>query len=326
MATQETQVLDNIISSRRALMLGGGALATLVLTNSAKAANAPANDNDILNFALNLEYLEGEFYTLATAGQTLTQFKVGTGAGTTAVGTATITTKGANAYASCKVPFALPNVQAYALETAAEERLHVAFLRQALGSAAVTEPNIDLYNSFRSLGGLVGVPAFDPFADDYQFLLGAYIFEDVGVSAYHGAAGAISSTVVLGAAAKIQAVEAYHAGLIRTTITALDQAATPIGPALTLRNLTQKISMVRAQLDGTSSGTPDDSGLLGAEFTLNGTTASFHGTSIVNADANSIAWARTPSQVVAIVYANATAGTASGGFFPNGLNGTINTV
>ena len=209
MATQETQVLDNIISSRRALMLGGGALATLVLSNTARAANAPANDNDILNFALNLEYLEGEFYTLATAGQTLSQASIGTGPGTTAAGTATITTKNTNTYTSCKVPFTLANVAAYALETAAEERLHVTFLRNALGSAAVTEPNIDLYNSFLALGGLVGVPTFDPFADDYQFLLGAYIFEDVGVTAYHGAAAAISSTVVLGAAAKIQAVEAY---------------------------------------------------------------------------------------------------------------------
>ena len=40
MATQETQVLDNIIASRRALLVGGGAaLAALALTKPAAAAS-----------------------------------------------------------------------------------------------------------------------------------------------------------------------------------------------------------------------------------------------------------------------------------------------
>lgn len=43
-------------------------------------------------------------------------------------------------------------------------------------------------------------------------------------------------------------------------------------------------------------------------------------------DANALAIKRTTSQVLAIVYANATAGTKSGGFFPSGVNGNINTV
>ncbi len=325
MATQETQQLDNLISSRRAVMLGGGALATLLMAKTATAQAAAVTDTDVLNFALNLEYLEGEFYTIAAAGQTLTQFGIGTGAGTSAAGTATITTKATPA--ASKVPFMLPNVEAYALETAAEERLHVSFLRSSLGSAAVAEPNIDLSNSFTKLGSLIGVPSFNPFADDYQFLLGAYIFEDVGVSAYHGAAGLISSTDILGAAVKIQAVEAYHAGLIRTSIYGLDQTATPLGPAGTLRGLTQSISNLRATLDGTlAGGTPDDVGLNTSMVALNGSSSTYTGSTIVNADANSLAWSRTPSQVLSIVYANAVSGTAMGGFFPAGLNGNVKTV
>lgn len=325
MATQETQQLDNIISSRRALMLGGGALATLVLAKSGIAQTTTFTDTDILNFALNLEYLEGEFYTLATAGQTLSQFGTGTGAGSTTAGTAVITTKNSNSYTSCKVPFTLPNVAAYALETAAEERLHVTFLRQALASAAVTEPNIDLVNSFAALGTLIGAPGFDPFLDDYHFLLGAYIFEDVGVSAYHGAAGLISSATTLSAAAKIHAVEAYHAGLIRTSIYAIDQQPTPIGPPSTMRVLAQRISGVRATLDGTAGATPDDIGLTIATYPLNGG-AGLVGSTIVNADSNSIGWSRTTSQVLSIVFANGAAGTTSGGFFPAGVNGNIKTV
>jgi hypothetical protein len=39
-----------------------------------------------------------------------------------------------------------------------------------------------------------------------------------------------------------------------------------------------------------------------------------------------MAYRRSTSQVLAIVYGNTTSGTARGGFFPAGLNGAIKTV
>ena len=313
MATQETQQIDDLIvqSRRKMLSLGGAALAGLALAGIAPHANAAAvTDNDILNFALNLEYLEANFYTLATAGQTIDMASIGIGAGTAATPGGTVITK-AGGPASCKVPWKINAIEAYANETATEEQKHVTLLRTALGSNAVAQPNLDLYNSFIALGALVGVANFDPFASDAFFLIGAYIFEDVGVTAYGGAAAAISTNSTLVTAAGILAVEAYHAGLIRTSIYEAD----PVNTA-GLLTLTQKISKVRA----TASGVPDDVGITRQTDTLNG--APGPAVTIADVDANSLAYTRTTSQVLAIV----TGGTASpykGLFFPAGLNGTI---
>jgi hypothetical protein len=300
----ETQVLDRIISNRRSLIrLGGTALAGLAFTGIAKA-QAAVTDTDILNFALNLEYLEAEYYTIATSGMTIDQMGVGiNGTGTQG----SVTVKG-GAAGTAVVPFVTPAFQSYAQETAGEERKHVSFLRNALGSSAVAQPGIDLLNSFNGLAVAAGIgPSFDPFANEINFLLGSYVFEDVGVTAYHGAAGLITTPANLDAAAGILAVEAYHAGLIRTVLYGLDAA----NPSAGINATATKISNARATLDGTNN---DDVGLGVITNSLGSAST------IVNADANTIAFSRTTAQVLSIVYAG---GTGSGGFFPAGLNGTI---
>ena len=169
---------------------------------------------------------------------------------------------------------------------------HVAFLRGALGAAAEARPAIDFAKSFAALGELIGVPGFDPFADEGSFLLGAYVFEDVGVTAYKGAAHLITDKSYLTAAAGILAVEAYHSGAIRTLLYQNGFA-----------QQTAAISAVRAS----AAGAADDQGV-----ELNGLV------NLVPANSNSIVFSRTPTQVLDIVYL----GSASmpGGFFPNGVN------
>jgi hypothetical protein len=315
------------------LSLSTSALAGLVLAGVTKKADAATlTDTDILNFALNLEYLEANFYNLAVNGQTID--KLSTPIGITGTGTqGIVVTKGGNNYASCKVNFTIPTIAAYAKETAIEEGKHVSFLRGALTTSAVAQPQIDLVGSFNALAVGAGVGAsFDPFASDAFFLIGAYIFEDVGVTAYHGAAGSIASSANLSAAVGIHAVEAYHAGLVRTAINALDAGSG------TLTKITQQISAFRSLLaNPTSAPTTQitDGGIKGADdqgidntvkVALQGTTVTFSSTTIVNADNNSIGFSRTPQQILSIVtgVSPAAASGNKGVFFPVGLNGNVN--
>ena len=329
MATLETQQLDEIIVSnrRKMLALGGAAIASLAFAG-VKAASAqtttPAySDADILNFALNLEYLESQFYTLATTGTTIDAQGIGIGAGTATTGPGTVSTKPGGP-AACLVPWTIAAVQAYATETAQEERNHVTFLRGALNTAAVAMPNIDLYQSFITLAGAAGIvtPApFDPFASDLYFLIGAYVFEDVGVTAYSGAAPLITTPAYLTAAAGILAVEAYHAGLVRTSIFAAD----PTGSA-GLQGYTQMISKTRMLLDG--SATVDDIGV-GFQTTSTEPSGTQNGAAtIVDAQTGapnySKTYARTVAQVLRIVTGSTStpaSGTKyTGVFFPQGVN------
>lgn len=361
MANAETQQLDSIISSRRALLtLGGAALAGLALApnSKAQAAGSSFTDNDILNFALNLEYLEAQFYTLAASGQTIDQIGIGIGTGTSATtgGVASVITKPGGP-AACKVNFRNSVIAAYAQEIAGEEQKHVSFLRSALGANAVAQPQLDLYNSFNALGQLLGLPSFDPFASDVNFLLGSYIFEDVGVTAYHGGAPLITDkTNILPAAVGIHAVEANHAGMVRITLLGIDSGLITIpGYAgnvggLSLTQVSAAISAKRTLF--AQSPITDDYGLTPVMVPLNGSAATYNSGQIFdiplvgvaatagtpasgstpavpavvgNGNQPGLGYARTPSQVIGIVTAggatDSKTGVTSGGFFPAGLNG-----
>jgi hypothetical protein len=340
MATLETQQLDEIIvnTRRKMLTMGGAALAALAFgsTRKAEAQATAIDDNDILNFALNLEYLEAQFYNLAVYGVTIdklpTPIPISVNGGTG--GTVTLSPSFA------AVPFTLPLVKAYATETAGEEGKHVLFLQSALGTNAVSMPNIDLYNSFNTLATVAGLgTSFNPFMDDAHFLVGAYVFEDVGVSAYHGAAGLISDKKnILPAAVGIHAVEAYHAGLIRTTINGLDAAGSPL-PTGTLTSYTQKISAARSSLANPDPTNPitvpfttftgsgaDDIGVQTTPVSLNASSAIYTAATIVDCDKNAMGWSRTAAQILAIVTGTTptSASPHEGVFFPNGMNGNIN--
>ena len=287
---------------RAAAVAGMGVVGATALEGKASAATPAetateaATDAAVLNFALNLEYLEAAFYHNAVYGTNIPS------ALTTGKGNIGKVTGGGRA-----VDFQTPLIKAYATEITGDETNHVAFLRKALGSARVAQPAINIVDSFNGLAKAAGLgDSFDPYANEINFLIGAFIFEDVGVTAYKGAAPLVTNKTYLGAAAGILAVEAYHAGIIRTTLTAIDAEQ----PSLGIKGVISKIAAVRDAVDGKAH---DDQGIgVGS------------GTNLVPTDANSIAFGRSAANVLNIVYATPKKA-SSGGFYPKGMNGAIKT-
>ena len=200
-----------------------------------------------------------------------------------------------------QVQFATYYLAAFANELAVDERAHVNTLRASLGSNAIARPAIDLSFAFtlaaRGAGVIGPNDTFDAFANENNFLLSAFIFEDVCVTALAGAAPLLKSKATLATASGFLGVESYQAGAIRTF--------------LTQRGFFQQaglISAARAKNDGTGN---DDQGISDGKTTFN----------ITPTDVNGLVFARTPQQVLKVAYLNPQ-GTPTG-FFPNGVNGTI---
>ncbi|MEP6643884.1 MAG: ferritin-like domain-containing protein [Acidobacteriaceae bacterium] len=260
------ELLERIVDSpvdrrkfmKRAGATGLGVAAMTMMGGSLGKLNAATiTDADIVNFALNLEYLEAEFYLMATYGTTLVRSGVISAADTTGP------TTGGN-----MVNFAGANSAFVASNLRIDEVAHVKYLRTALGAAAVKKPAINL----DALGyGFAGVN---------DFLKLGRQFEDVGVSAYLGAAPLISSKAYLDAAARIMDTEAQHSGAVRL---------------LCVWNGVNSPAVDGKDVPPTQS----------KPFCV---------------DSNALSIPRTTSEVLHIVYGG---GAHSGGFYPQGMNGTI---
>lgn len=201
----DPEVYDRLDTRRKAMkkfanLSGKVALASLPIaigsmlqTAYGKSSSVTDLVTDTLNFALTLEYLEAAFYN-----------KIAGSAGY-------LTASAADQAALTKIKN--------------DENAHVAFLKGALGAAAVASPTFDLTGGKGS-----GTGPFAGYLASYAVQLAmAQTFEDTGVRAYKGQAPNLqSSRPYLTAALEIHSVEARHASHIRQMRRALD-AAIPAG-------------------------------------------------------------------------------------------------
>ncbi len=118
-----------------------------------------------------------------------------------------------------------------------------------------------------------------------------------------GAAPLLISKEVLSAAGAILGTEAYHGGILRTTLINAANVTVP-GYSFSVATAAQVVSNLRNAVDGPSD---DDQGII-----VNGMD------NPVPTDANGLVYARTYCQVLSIVYLGST---TKGGFYPDGMNG-----
>ena len=292
MQKEEKALNGSPVSAERRSFLKGAGMSGLALAGAAvlgepragaqsttTSASLTSTDIEVFNFALNLEYLEAEFYTKAFYGLTLQEVGIkttGTGYHGVTVGGAKIdfeqiTDSSGNPTGAMEFSGKL---RAVVKQITKDEQTHVKLLRSLLGSNAIAKPAINLDAT--------------PWSTNFKtFLNQARDFEDVGASAYGGAAGLLSTTA-LSYGARIALVEAYHAS--------------------SLRFLVAENGVMSPAVDALDVPPPP--------------TGDFYFT----VDSNALAIVRTPSQVLSIVFNNAAPGTSFGAFFPNGVNGAILSV
>ncbi len=252
---------------------------------SAQAAAAPAIP-DVLNFALNLEYLEANLYYFVTTGNSLPTTYSGTPTGAATLPPVAL-------YTAVK---ANPQVYALAQALAQDELNHINDLRTAITSLGGTPINQPALNY--AAKGVVTTVA--------QFLATARQFTALGNSAYAGAAQfLVSNPAVLTTAAQILGAEGQHLGSVNyqciaqgvtasfstTPSSYIDEQDQPPNP-------TQYFTVA---LPGNPAGLPAG-------------VPPFRTTS---QDLGVVYGVSTPATL------NPPAGTTSGGFFPSGVNGNI---
>jgi hypothetical protein len=248
------------------------AAGAFALAGSTPGEAQTATELDILNFALNLEYLEAEFYTYAVTGKSITSF----GLGIDGVANGSNLAAGGTTVGGSQVNFSDDEIFSHeiAAEIGADERAHVSLLRSALGNATVAKPNLNL----NALGF--------GFGNQTEFLRAARILEDIGVTAYSGAAGLLKTPGIVTTAARLLAAEAEHVGSVRTQVA--------------------RLKIPTSAVDGADL-IPPPSGK-GQYLSIN--------------LSNGLPATRTAGQVLFLAF-GMKAGVKQGGFFPNGLNGAI---
>ncbi|HEY4049984.1 MAG TPA: ferritin-like domain-containing protein, partial [Acidobacteriaceae bacterium] len=178
-------------------------------STAAHAAGLSPADIEVLQFALNLEYLEGEFYSFAVTGKSLQDNGIGIDG---IVGNPGPTTGGA------KVPFKELHgkgpIRAIAEQLMRDELNHVLLIRSILG------PEFTIAKPAINLGAVVAMNTLQ------GFLTLARDFEATGTSAYGGAVGLIDQTI-LQTAVQIGLVEALHLGNLQLLV---DLNEIPISP------------------------------------------------------------------------------------------------
>ncbi|KAF9622835.1 hypothetical protein IFM89_034070 [Coptis chinensis] len=264
-------------------------------------------DVDLLQFALNMEYLEAEFFLFGALGY------------------------GLDIVAPDLVDSGYPpvggekaNLQWFVrdlvVQLAYQQIGHLRAIRRLVG--AFPRPLMDLSATHfaRLMDTAMGIemqPPFNPYLNDINFLLASYLFPYLSLTSYVGTNSLFNGIAIKRLLAGLVAVEAGQDAMIRTFL--YERALQPLHPyTYNVAEITERLSAFRDQLGGLKSN-KDEGVIVASRERSNGMSTLGN---VINADKNSISFARAPWEILRILYGTGSA-SKPGGFFPIGANGTI---
>ncbi|GLT67201.1 hypothetical protein SLA2020_395270 [Shorea laevis] len=265
----------------------------------------PASDLDLIEFPLNLEYLEAEFFLYGSLGHGLDTVAPNLTMG----GPPPIGARRANLD---------PLTRDITIQFGLQEVGHLRAIKKAV--KGFPRPLLDLSaESFakviNSAFGRPLVPPFDPYANSINYLIASYVIPYVGLTGYVGANPKLQGSASRRLVAGLLGVESGQDAVIRGLL--YERAVQKVSPyGITVAEFTNRISWLRNSL---GHGRRKDEGLivpekLGAEGKIRG--------NVLAGNEYSLSYDRTPEQILMIVYGTGDKG-VPGGFYPKGADGRI---
>ncbi|KAK9983778.1 hypothetical protein SO802_033303 [Lithocarpus litseifolius] len=264
-----------------------------------------ADDTDRIQFALNLEFLEAEFFLNGALGHGLDSIEPSFAQG----GPPPIGATKANLD---------PLVRQIIEEFGYQEVGHLRAIITRVGG--IPRPLLDLSPQnfakiFDEAAGFKLSPPFDPYLNSLNYLLATYVIPYVGLVGYVGTIPNLSKKSSQSLVASLLGVEAGQDAVIRTLL--YERAEEKVLPYdITVAQFTDYISRLRNNL--AMCGIKDEGIIvplyLGAENRTD--------SNILSANTDSLSYARTPPEILRIVYGTGNE-RVPGGFYPHGGGGNI---
>ncbi|KAM6544976.1 hypothetical protein CsatB_025712 [Cannabis sativa] len=275
------------------------------LANNNIGSTVLNSDVDLLEFPLNLEFLETEFFLYGALGYGLDRVAPH------------LTKGGPPPVGATKAN--LDNVTTDIItQFGFQEVGHLRAIQHTV--KGFPRPLLNLSSSvfagvIKDAFGREITPPFDPYRNSLNFLIASYLVPYVGLTGYVGTNPNLNKPTSRSLLAGLLGVESGQDAVIRALL--YERKEMTVEPYnITVAEFTERISELRNRLGRTDV---TDEGLvvpidLGAEGKVSG--------NVLSANQDSLSYGRTPAEILRIVYGNGNEGVA-GGFFPKGANGRI---
>ncbi|RCV44841.1 hypothetical protein SETIT_9G407000v2 [Setaria italica] len=263
------------------------------------------HDVDPVQFALNLEYTEAEFFLHGAYGAGLDEAAPGLARG----GPPPVGARKANLD---------EETRRVVSEFALQEVGHLRVIQQTVGGFPRPLLNLSADNFARVMDNAFGYrlnPPFDPYTNSLNFLLACYVIPYLGINGYVGTNPIIDGYKTKELVAGLLGVEAGQDAAFRTLLFRRRGEAVP-PYNVTVAEFTDRVSALRNRLG--RCGVKDEGLTVPRELGAEGAIC----TNVLSADRDSLSYSRTPAELLRILYLTGDEH-VPGGFYPDGANGKI---